>query len=58
MHKLEYVLENETHKVFWEFEIKIDHQIPARRPDQVIVKKEKQPNSGLKSKKTKRDIST
>ena len=35
MHNLEPVLENETHKVFWDFEIQTDHLISARRP--VIV---------------------
>ena len=32
---------NETHKILWDFEIRTDHQISARRPDQVIVKKKK-----------------
>ena len=37
----ESVLENETHKVLWDFEIQTDHLISARRPDLVIVKHEK-----------------
>ena len=42
MRKAEYVLENETHKILWNFEIQIDHLIPARRPDLVIIiKKER-----------------
>ena len=29
MHKLETVLENETHKILWDFEIQTDYQILA-----------------------------
>ena len=39
MHKPESVLENETHKILWDFEIQTDHQIPARRPDLVMINK-------------------
>ena len=39
MHNPESVLENETHKIFWDFEIQTDHQISARRPDLAIVNK-------------------
>ena len=39
MHDSESVLENETHKLLWDFEIQTDHLIPARQPDIVIVKK-------------------
>ena len=41
MHKSESVQENETHKIVWDFEIQIDHLIPARRPDIVLVRKKK-----------------
>ena len=41
MHKSESVLENETNKIFWDFEIKTVLLIPARRPDLVIVDKKK-----------------
>ena len=37
MHKPESVLENETHKILWDFEIQTDHLIPARRPDLVLI---------------------
>ena len=37
----ESVLENETHKVHWDFEIQTDYPISARRPDLVRVKKKK-----------------
>ena len=30
MHNPIYDLENETYKIFWVFEMKIDHPVPAR----------------------------
>ena len=39
MHKPESVLENEPHKILWNFEIQTHYLIPARRPDLVIIKK-------------------
>ena len=36
-HNLEYVPENETHKVLWDFELQADHLISASRLDLVIV---------------------
>ena len=39
MHKLVSVQENETHKVFWKFEIQADHLFPIRRPDLMILDK-------------------
>ena len=41
MHNPESVLENETHKLIWDFEIQTDHQILSRRPDLIIIKKER-----------------
>ena len=41
MHNSESVLENETHKVLWDFEIQTDHLRSARRPDIVIVNNKK-----------------
>ena len=41
MHNLDSVLENEMHKILWDFEIQTDHIIFARRPDLVIVNKTK-----------------
>ena len=37
MHNPESVLENEAHKLPWDFEIQTDHLILARRPDLVII---------------------
>ena len=39
MHNLKSVLENETRKILWDFNIQIDHQISARWLDLVIVNK-------------------
>ena len=39
MHKPESVLENETHKIFFDFEMQTDHQFLTRKPDQVLIKK-------------------
>ena len=41
MHDPESVQENETNKFFWDFEIQTDHLISARRPDLVIINKNK-----------------
>ena len=35
------VLENNTHKLLWDFDIHSDHLISARRPDLIIIKKKK-----------------
>ena len=37
MHKPEYILENVTYKILWDIEIQINHQIPVRRPGQVLI---------------------
>ena len=39
MHKPAPVLENEMHKLLWDFNIQTDHLIPARRPDLIIITK-------------------
>ena len=41
MHNQESVLENNMHKILWDFEIQTDHLISVRRPDLVIVNKNK-----------------
>ena len=35
------VLENDTHKPLWDFDIHTDHLISARRPDLIIINKKK-----------------
>ena len=41
MHKPEFILENKTHRIVWDSEIQMDHQILARRPDLVLINKKK-----------------
>ena len=40
-HVPESVLENENYKLLWDFSIRTDHHIEARRPDLVLVDKSK-----------------
>ena len=35
------VLENDSHKLLWDFNIQMDHLIQARRPDLIIINKKK-----------------
>ena len=37
MHNPAPVLENDSHKLLWDFNIQTDHLIPARRPDLIII---------------------
>ena len=48
-HKPESVLENETYKILWDFEIQKDCLIPAWRPDPVTINKRREnlPSSRL-----------
>ena len=41
MHTPAPVLENDTHKLPWDFDIQTDHRISARRPDLIIINKKK-----------------
>ena len=41
MHNPAPLLENDTHKLLWDFNIQTDHLIPARRPDLIIIHKKK-----------------
>ena len=41
MQRPEYLLENKTHNILWDFEIKTDLLIQARRPGRVLVNKKK-----------------
>ena len=42
MHNPAPVLENDTHKLLWDFDIQMDHLIPARRPDLIIINNKKE----------------
>ena len=41
MHNPAPVLENDSHKLLWDFNIQTDHLIPARTPDLIIINKKK-----------------
>ena len=41
MHNPAPVLENNLHKLLWDFDVHMDHLILARRPDLVIINKKK-----------------
>ena len=41
MHNPAPVLENNTHKLLWDFDIHTDHRILTRRPDLIIINKKK-----------------
>ena len=41
MHNPELILENDSHKLLWDFNIQTDHLIPARRPDFIIINEKK-----------------
>ena len=41
MHNPVPVLENNTHKLLWDFDIQTDHLISARRPGLIIINKKK-----------------
>ena len=42
MHNPASVLENEMHKLLWDFEIQTDYLITARRPDLIIINNKKE----------------
>ena len=44
MHNPEPVLENDTHKLLWDFDIQTDHLILSRRQDLIIINKKKKEN--------------
>ena len=41
IHNPDFVLENEIHKLLWNFDIQTDPLISVKRPDQVIISKKK-----------------
>ena len=42
MHNPAPVLENDSHKLLWDFNIQTDHLIPTRRPDLIIINNKKE----------------
>ena len=51
MYSLAPVLENDTHKLLWDFDIQTDPLISARRPDLIIINKKKKKKRKKKEKK-------
>ena len=47
MHNPAPVLENDSHKLLWDFNIQTDHLIPARRPDLIIINNKKRESAKL-----------
>ena len=41
MHNPAPVLENDSHKLLWDFNIQTDHLIPARRPNLIMINKKR-----------------
>ena len=65
LHNLTSVLENDTYKLLWDFDVQVDHLISARRPYIIIINKKKRTckvvhfrNHRIKLKNVKRRIST
>ena len=50
MHSPAPVLENDSQKLLWDFNIKTDHLIPVRRPDLIIINKKKKKKKKRKKK--------
>ena len=42
MHNPAPVLENNAHKLLWDFDIHTDHQISARRPNLIMINKKRE----------------
>ena len=47
MHNPALVLENDSHKLLWDFNVQTDHLIPARRPDLIIINQKKKKKENL-----------
>ena len=45
MHNTAPVLENDTRKLLWDFDIQTDHLISARRPELIIINNKKKRKS-------------
>ena len=52
MHNPAPVLENNTRKLLWDFDIHTDHLISDRRPDLMIINKKKKEKKKEKKKRT------
>ena len=52
MHNPASVLENDTHKLLWDFDIQTNHLISARRPELIITKKKKKKKKKKQKKRS------
>ena len=43
MHNPRSILKNDAHKLLWDFDIQSDHLISARRPDPIMIYKNREP---------------
>ena len=50
MHKPASDLDNDTHKLPWDFDIQMDHLISARRPELIVINKKKKKKKKRKKK--------
>ena len=51
IHNPEYVRENETHKILWDYKIQTDHLVPSRQPDPIYSQQTKKKKKKKKKKK-------
>ena len=49
MHNPAPVLENDTYKLLWDFDIYTDHLISARKPDLIIINSSKKKKENLQN---------
>ena len=52
MHNPAFVLEKDTHKLPWDFEIQTDQLISTRRPDLIIINNKKRKKKEKRKKRT------
>ena len=50
MHNPAFFLENDTHKLLWEFDIQTDHLISARTSHLIIINKKRRKSAKLSTK--------
>ena len=55
-HKPASVLENDTHKLLWDFDIQTDPLISARRPDFMMINQKKKKKKRKKKKRKKENL--
>ena len=54
MHNTASILENDIHKLLWDFDIQTDRLISARRPHLIVINKKQPPTKKNKTKKKTR----